>query len=281
VLRALPVPDPALDGLWDHLVLPDAARGGLLRFALFALRQRRALAASRTALHGLVVLTGPAGTGKTTAARGLAQQLGARLPSTVLVEVDPHALPSDLLGESQRRTAALFAKGIPEAIAGYEHAVVLVDEVESLAASRKLTSLETNPADLHRATDAVLTGVDRLAADHPHLLVVATTNLLGEVDEALVSRADLVVPFPLPDQDAAAAIVADTLDELAAAWPALRPLADDAALAAALAKELEGLDGRRIRKAIVAALAAREAVALDPAALTAEDLLATARRAAR
>ena len=165
------------------------------------------------------MLTGPAGTGKTTA-RGLAQQLGRRLPSTVLVEVDRYALPSDLLGESQRRTAALFAKVIPEAIAGYQHAVVLVDEVESLAASRKLTSLETNPADLHRATAAALTGVDRLTADHP--LVVATTNLLDEVDEALVSRADLVVPLPLPDHDAAAAIVADTLDELASTWPGLR-----------------------------------------------------------
>ncbi len=54
--------------------------------------------------------------------------------------------------------------------------VVLLDEVEALAVSRSRASLETNPVDVHRATDAVLSGVDRVARAWPNVTFVATTN---------------------------------------------------------------------------------------------------------
>ncbi len=41
-------------------------------------------------------------------------------------------------------------------------AIVLLDEVETLAVSRQKLSFDANPADVHRATDALLSGMDRL-----------------------------------------------------------------------------------------------------------------------
>jgi AAA+ superfamily predicted ATPase len=70
--------------------------------------------------------------------------------------------------------------------------------VETLAADRRKMSMEANPVDVHRATDAVLTQLDQLTAEYPQLLFLATSNFAGAIDEALLSRADLVVTIDLP-----------------------------------------------------------------------------------
>jgi pachytene checkpoint protein 2 len=52
----------------------------------------------------------------------------------------------------------LLEQTIPElAIGGAT--VVLIDEIETLGVDRQKLSLEANPIDVHRATDAVLTGL--------------------------------------------------------------------------------------------------------------------------
>jgi pachytene checkpoint protein 2 len=260
---------------WDHLFLPDGLKERLLSFAVVALLHREKLSAARGAPQGLVLFSGPPGTGKTTAARGLASAAAEALAEhgvTALVEVDPHALPSDMLGQSQRNVIRLLSRSLPEVAAGSRFTVVLADEVEALATSRAAASFDTNPADLHRATDAVLWGLDHLAAQHPSLLVVATTNFPEAVDAAFLNRADLVVPFALPDAEQVTRIVRDCLDELAAVWPELGALAEAPGLADRVAARCLGLDGRRIRKLTTAALTTRPEVARDPRLLTEQDL---------
>jgi SpoVK/Ycf46/Vps4 family AAA+-type ATPase len=88
--------------------------------------------------------------------------------------------------------------------------ILLLDEVETLAADRSKMSMEANPVDVHRATDAVLTQLDQLAAEYPQLLFLATSNFAGAIDEAFLSRAG-----PLPTPEACKAIVLDTVDRLA------------------------------------------------------------------
>jgi hypothetical protein len=39
---------------------------------------------------------------------------------------------------------------------------VLIDEVESFAVARSAASFAANPVDVHRATDAVLAGIDAI-----------------------------------------------------------------------------------------------------------------------
>jgi AAA+ superfamily predicted ATPase len=91
----------------------------------------------------------------------------------------------------------LFEQTIPELALGGA-TIVLLDELETLGVDRQKLSLEANPIDVHRATDAVLTGMDRLARQHKNILLIATTNFPKAIDTALVSRADHVEEIGLP-----------------------------------------------------------------------------------
>jgi SpoVK/Ycf46/Vps4 family AAA+-type ATPase len=271
------------DGPWDAIFVPAGTKERLLSTALLVLRHGRALASMSGAPHGLIVLAGPPGTGKSTLAQGLAQAAARALAprgATTFVEIDPHAFPSDMLGESQRAITALFHDTLPELAARRPHTVVLVDELEALAVRRSTASFETNPVDVHRATDAMLLGLDRLRKSCPNLALVGTTNFMSAVDEAVLSRADLVLTTDLPDEETMEEIMRSSLAELAGQWTAVRPLAEDRALHAKLAAHCAGLDGRRARKVVMSALSGRTDVALDPSLLTADDLLDAARASA-
>ena len=183
-----------------------------------------------------------------------------------------------MLGESQRNIMRLLQDTIPELAARRPHTVVLIDEVESFAVRRSSASFETNPVDVHRATDAVMLGVDEIARKLPSVLFVTTTNFIEAVDEAFLSRADLVMRFALPDRATIAKILESAITELAVQWPALEPLARDRGRITDLAGMCEGWDGRRIRKLVLAALAQRLDVARDPSKLAWDDFLAAARK---
>jgi AAA+ superfamily predicted ATPase len=143
---------------------------------------------------------------------------------------------------------------------------------------RNTASFETNPVDVHRATDAVMLGIDEVARKLPAVLFVTTTNFIDAIDEAFLSRADLVMHFALPDPGTIARILHDSLAELAVQWPALRPLLQSESEINEIARLCGGWSGRQVRKLVLAALAQRLEVAKDPARLTFEDLREAARK---
>jgi SpoVK/Ycf46/Vps4 family AAA+-type ATPase len=267
------------EGPWESILTPPGLKERLLGTALLVLRHGRALGQLNGAPHGLVLLSGPPGTGKTTLCQGLAQKVSLALAprgGTTFVEIDPHAFPSDMLGEGPRAVLRLFSDTLPELAARRPHTVVLVDEIEALAVRRSTASFETNPVDVHRATDALLSGLDLLRRTCPQVLVLGTTNFAAAVDEAFLDRADLVLRLGLPDRDTIAEILRQTLAESAAVFPGLAGLVGDEGLVADLAERCAGLDGRRVRKLVLSAMGSRPELALDPGAVGADDLRAAA-----
>ncbi len=170
----------------------------------------------------------------------------------------------------------LFLQTIPEfAVNGT--VIVLLDEVETLAGDRQRMSLETNPIDVHRATDAALAGIDLLSRKHRNTLLIATTNFPKAVDRALLSRADWVEDIGLPNAESRQAIIADALSQLARRWPDVAHLKSQTA---AYVRASDGLDGRRLRKAIISAGASTIETAKDLNKLRAEHILQTLKLAA-
>lgn len=155
-------------------------------------------------------------------------------------------------------------------------AMVLLDEVETIAASRHQLSLEANPVDVHRATDAALSGMDRLTREHKNVLLLATTNFAKALDKAVMSRADHIEEIGLPNEEARQEIIVDTLKGISRVWKDVHSLEREAGR---LAKVAEGLDGRRLRKEIFVAMGSDIETAKNPNALTARQIEAAFRQA--
>ena len=280
VLDSRLLPDADFTGQWDAVILEREQKDRLLSQSILNFTLRNKVNRSKLPLHGLIVLHGPPGTGKTSLARGLASRTAEvinRLGQFRYIEVEPHSLTSASLGKSQKAVRELLGETIG-AQAERGPLIVLLDEVETLAADRSRMSMEANPIDVHRATDAVLAQLDQLASKYPELLFIATSNFTKAVDGAFLSRADLIENVGLPGAQACEMILRSAVEELATAFPNTATLLHEAEFKRA-AERCVGLDGRRIRKLVISACAMRKEVALDPNKLTTRDLLGAATQA--
>jgi AAA+ superfamily predicted ATPase len=277
VLDSRLLPDVEFMNQWDAVIVEAAQKDRLLSQAILNFTLRGKVNRSTLPLHGLIMLHGPPGTGKTSLARGLAARTAesiSKLDQFRFIEVEPHALTGAALGRSQRAVRDLLGQTIGEQ-AERGPLIVLLDEVETLAADRGRMSMDANPIDVHRATDAVLAQLDNLAGKYPHLLFIATSNFTRAVDGAFLSRADLIENIGMPGPEACRAILQSAIEELARVYPPIARILKNSEFDRAV-KHCIGLDGRRIRKLAISACALRKQTAIDPSGLTAADVLEAA-----
>ena len=131
---------------------------------------------------GLIALFhGPPGTGKTMTAAALARSVG--LPAYL---VDLSALVSKYIGETEKALARVFDRAAREAC------ILVFDEADAVFGRRT----EVSDAHDRYANQEVSYLLSRVEA-HPGV-VVLTTNLLANIDEAFQRRIHVMVEFPSP-----------------------------------------------------------------------------------
>ena len=274
ILDIRSLPDAEFEQLWEKMLMPDDIKNQLKAQVILELVIRKEVP-SRAAvpLHGIILLVGPPGTGKTSVAKGVASAAASALNNggkIKFMEVEPHILSSSALGKSQREIRRFLEEVVTEH-ANQGPLIVLLDEVETLVADRTKMSMEANPIDVHRATDAMLAGLDNLAARFPQLVFIATSNFEGAIDPAFISRADLVLTIDKPVREACEGIIKDTLGAIAEKWKPVKSLMSNPKFEK-IVDDAVGLDGRQIRKAVLSALTLDIQTVIDPGKLTIQQL---------
>lgn len=144
--RVIELPSKALNGAWDSLVFDDSLPSRLLRYMtrMISMMKQPGLRLTTFNWNRICLLHGPAGSGKSTLCRALAQKLSIRLSgqfkSACLVEINTNALLSKYFSESGKLIGAAFERIRNMAQDKTKLVCVLMDEVETIAGSRERSS---------------------------------------------------------------------------------------------------------------------------------------------
>jgi SpoVK/Ycf46/Vps4 family AAA+-type ATPase len=202
--RAVPIARPAgeLAGLvmasypntrLSEMVLSEAIHTSIAE-VIEQYRQRDRLRSHGLSPRRKLLLVGPPGCGKTMTASTLAAE--CNLP---LMFVQLHSLITKYMGETAAKLHLVFDAMCET------RGVYLFDEFDAIGSTR---SARNDVGEIRRVLNSFLQFLER---DDSESIVVAATNIVGMLDEALFRRFDDVIRYELPDGMMVRALVANRL----------------------------------------------------------------------
>jgi len=154
----------------------------------------------------LFVLAGDVGTGKTALARSFGNQVAKQAHVQVyLYALSLNARGSGAVGEMTRLISGAFRQ-VRDAVAKSRDAkgragrgiILLIDEADALAQSREAAQMHHED---RAGVNALIRGIDEIAAARLPVAVVMCTNRLDALDPAVRRRAAAVLEFHRPNRD--------------------------------------------------------------------------------
>ena len=180
---------------WHDLVVPAEVRGQLDELAIRARHRDRVIddwgiGGRSSKGRGITALfAGESGTGKTLAAEVIARHLGLDL-----YVIDLSTVVDKYIGETEKNLDRIFAE------ADRVNGVLLFDEADAIFGKRS----EVRDARDRYANVEVAYLLQRM--ERFDGLAVLTTNLRANLDEAFTRRIDVIVDFPMPEDEARVAL---------------------------------------------------------------------------
>ncbi|THY33865.1 AAA-domain-containing protein [Aureobasidium pullulans] len=220
--KIISIPHESLDKVWENLKFDETQNINLEQILssvvrmVMLLHHANGLQAAMN-INRLMLFHGPPGCGKSTLCRALAHKLVIRLGRTLrsgkLFEINTQDLLSKFYSESGKLVSDMFDKILRIAQDEKELVCVLIDEIESIAASRQASTRNGECADTVRATNQLLTALDRIRCK-PNIVVFCTSNLLESIDTAFLDRLYDAIPVPPPCASAVYTILSNILNSL-------------------------------------------------------------------
>ncbi|KAF4626137.1 hypothetical protein G7Y89_g12025 [Cudoniella acicularis] len=189
------MPHMKFDRYWDELIFEEDHKRDLIWMISNLLRFSKQSGNNLRDINPILMLHGPPGTGKTTLCQGLAQKISIRLSSKYehvkLIQIKSATLLSKYYSESAKIVDEIFNKiGQNCRQDSDTFHCILIDEVESIAFSRETNSQNGECQDSLRATNALLTGLDRMKGI-VNVIFLCTSNTPESLDSAFLDRCGL------------------------------------------------------------------------------------------
>jgi SpoVK/Ycf46/Vps4 family AAA+-type ATPase len=177
-----------------------------------------------------LLLHGPSGCGKTLASFVMAGEL-----NKMMVIINLGAIVSSKLGETSKNLAKIFRR------AAAEDCIIFIDEFDSLG---KVRDYNQDHGEMKRVVNTILQLFDYLPQSS---IVIAATNQVDMLDDALLRRFDLTIKFDLPTEAQIKELVKLTLKNG-------RFQFDNPALLGHVIKSARGLSFYSIQKTLITAI---------------------------
>lgn len=149
-----------------------------------------------------IIMYGASGCGKTMLAKAIAHALG----KSILI-LNLSNIVNARIGETSQNIKHIFEKAIRD------KAVLFLDEFDQLGKQR--VSDENDVGEMRRLVNSLLQQLDYLPNS---VLLIAATNHLGIIDDALVRRFQLRLPFELPSRNELDDYYDDLLNRFPEKW---------------------------------------------------------------